>query len=338
MKPGKMKPTLSWVSDFDAQALSKSACVSAELLVPLSEKFELRLFAHQASNYGAFKVSSIEDLDAIESCAPADVLLIEIEDGRETALPAAIDLRGRRACVWFHDYYSRTGSNLVDKLADRFQGIDCALFSSERDLGEARRAENKIPIMQYLPYPASGVVRKRAAAASKKILSCAGLLVEEQMHSLLRAAELCVAEPEIVWCVEPGAEIAAKMFAADYPGARVRFEQKNLARWQELLPDSAAAVHLHTSAFGDPGPYLAHSLLSGTPVIVSDFSAGALLPDSAAIKILPGAKQCAELRRTFDSLLMRPELSKIGREYALETHSSAAIAGELCAVLGRGAV
>jgi hypothetical protein len=103
------------------------------------------------------------------------------------------------------------------------------------------------------------------------------------------------------------------------------------AEWSRVLPCLDAALHLHFSVFGQPGPALALSMMHGLPCLVSDFGGSDFLPEDAVIKIRAGAGEAQEIAGVVERLRSGAVLVDRARvsAVALERHAAEQIAEEL---------
>jgi hypothetical protein len=143
---------------------------------------------------------------------------------------------------------------------------------------------------------------------------------------------------ELVWLVADDEIEAARAVIAERALNAAVVGSRSMDAWTKLVSRAHGALHFHHSAYGDCGPYVQQSLMSGAPVFVSDYSDSAMLPESVAVKLLPGADFGDALR---DSLraLEEPswDLRREGaRTYALEVHAPAVVAAELAEALRSG--
>lgn len=237
--------------------------------------------------------------------------------------------------VWLHDLYEREPCSPT--LLEAAASATCALFSSLRNLAEYRKlAEGFGRESWYLPYPIRA--RERGGARRGYVATCATPLVEDQMHLVLRALARSADAIRLGWLVSESEEPSARRLIAQ-AGVEGRVELmlgRGLERWSALVREASLALHFHVSAFGDCGPELGLSMLSGVPVGVSDFSESGLLPEGVALRLEPG--ECAG--EMLESWLLKlaageafAETSALGKAYAEEFFDARCVISELRSVI-----
>lgn len=228
-----------------------------------------------------------------------------------------------------------------------------SLFSAERNIAEFKRrrgpgiaAQSGIDRDAYfLPYPVSPLAGRSPASGAEPsdgltVAFCGTVLLEHRAHYLLSVLSGLRVPWKLLWMLDESEVGEAKRLAAEFGAQNVEFvTPRSNGHWSEAVAWADVAVHLLFSAYGDPGPELAASMMAGVPCVVSDFSAAALLPDQAVWKIACGEKEASELEIALLSCVpgRRSNEAKrcaaLGRTYAEEHNSAGCVTAELKYVL-----
>ena len=233
---------------------------------------------------------------------------------------------------WCLDVYEREPAELT--IVRTAGAASLCLFSSERNLAEYRPLAPPEQRLGFLPYP---IAERPTVSGEGRAIACAGSpLCEDQMHIVLAAVAETVPNPLVLWMVSQEEEAAAGAMLRRHGLHAELLVGRTLENWEALLARSALAIHLHVSAYGDPGPELALSMMSGVPAVVSDFADGGLLPDAVAVKVSPGERASQELRLMLERLITAPdaaarrvEIAADALGYGMEYFPSRAVAAEL---------
>lgn len=360
------------VEEGAASSATVSAYVTTELLPYLVSDFEIDLF-HLSTGDGT--AGKYHFLEAIERYCeePYDLFFYQVED-HPASVFTRIHLALFPGVVLFHDVLFRNAQRDIEILrftdhvnrslgllkdlgkmeGEHFAGRECGsalvpLFSTERNLAEYRRLRcrsllnyGNLPLEpSYLPYPvdpkiSSPNVEKLFGDELPTIVFPGSVHIEHRAHHLLAAISKLSVDCRLVWLLDREEEQAARRLCTEFGVEGVRFEfPRTVSAWKQLVCSADAAVHLLFSAYGDPGPWLAISLMAGLPCVVNDFSAAAWFPDSVLFKIRCGDGESDELLRILTSILTRAaddELSakeQLSVQYAVEQFSTPMVANEL---------
>jgi len=203
--------------------------------------------------------------------------------------------------------------------------IDLDRFNSEFDFsGQA-----------YLfPYPVAH--SEPAQRVSGRVLFFGGCSVEHRAHKVLEAIAGLEDQPELNWLVDGSLDSAAELLKEfSVENAQLR-KLEQVSDWQEMISQGASfAIHTYFSAFGDPGPYLAMSMMSALPVVVSDMGVGSAISDTAAIKVSLGASEVKELSKAFKSFSSEEvanTYSDSASKYARELHCLMSLRDQLSVI------
>lgn len=332
------KPRIAWVSP-GAQSFSVSAYVT-EKLTPYLQK--------------AFDVVHID-----ESLAPLltsthstfDYIFYQREDHPDVLFTNQY-LKKHPGIVLIHDLYFRANPSFPIEACTQ---ASLLLFSAERNFHEYKRNFPKdrpyIPAY-YLPYPVDSDLA--AIPLAKPLPNClrlafaGSLRVEHRLPYVLQALQtISCAKPQIsfklLWLLDETERNEAQRYLNEYQLSDIEFfSPRNTTLWQEVVTQADAIILSLFSAFGDPGPFLPISLMAGRPVVVNDFSEGAILPSNLVYKIPSGAKETEGLINFLEQCLQHsPHLrlqQEQARAFALENHSAQNIAGDLCGLLSNNSI
>jgi len=312
---------LAWVST-ETPGLSVQYC--REVLQPLlAEEVE---------------VLHCSEADALESC---DVALLHFDDspGKEEILTK---LGKIPTLVWIHDVLCKDGTHILEE-NNYFASLpeaSAVACSHERNAAELLKlAEDRgfqLPLRRLLlPYPASETLGEAKPEASEALrLAFSGSpTLESRAHLLLDVLRASTSETHLKWLVSADEVEEAKLLCLEYGMRDVEiYSPRDSHVWAEILSNTDAAVHTHYSAYSDPGPLLAASMMAEKACIVSRFSSTASLPDDCVWKVSPGVGE----REKFEALLTqladktaRAAVAAAARSFAKQHHSAKMVAAEL---------
>lgn len=280
----------------------------------------------------AFEVHRNPDEETLASC---DASLFHFDDsvGAESL---ASDLGKGPSIVWIHEVLKTDGRHQLDdtnELSDlgTARTIACSNLRNANEL-EVLCKELKFTLPQrriLLPYPATcpNFMPEKDSEGRQVVAFAGAPAVESRAHKLLDAIRSLGKGQRLLWMVEEAEREKAELMCAEFSLEQFEiFSPKSSKTWSEILSRSSCAVHTHYSAYSDPGPLLAMSLLSGTPSLVSNFSSTACLPDAVVRKLQAGLHEDTQIR---EFLMAAPVHCQASRDYALERHSAEKIAEEL---------
>ena len=308
-------PQLAWISEQN-EGDKRSAFLTRTLVPKLSDRFDISVF------------STVEDLEC--SSANFDLKFYQFEG---EAHPVTLK-KNTPVVALFHDYYL-TDPQKTSFLEEASQ-TDVALFSSERNLDEFRRQSGH-PDTHYLPFPA---IRDESFSKTKAIERhflgfSGGTNLESRAHKFLPALAALKEESELIWLLTDAELEEANLLLKEFSVNHFRlFTQRSPERWSELCQEIDIAVHVHFSAYSDPGPYLPISLINGLPSIVTDFGGTQFYPDSAVLKVGAGPREEQEIQTALETLISdnsskKTKLSRDAQEYAREVFDTQAVAQDL---------
>jgi glycosyltransferase involved in cell wall biosynthesis len=277
---------------------------------------------------------------------------------RPSALPETAAVIGRKAENLLDDFLDCPGIRLSNESPFAFREARfsaLSLFSCERNLVEFKRhsvprvgAQMGLdPDAFLLPYPVRPFesrqsVVKTDPADMLTVAFCGSTLLEHRAHYLLPALNRLNSRWRLIWMLDDSEVEEAKRLAAEFETNDVEFVvPRSFDRWRNVVERADVAVHLLFSAYGDPGPWLAISMMAGVPCVVSDYSAAALLPDQVVWKIACGEKEINELEIAMASCVPKTlsaqakQCSALAGIYAREHFSVDCVAEELKYVLHR---
>lgn len=290
--------------------------------------------------------------------------LLLTDDGPEPILNSAWEIITRRflddTVPWpdRHASFTRPKPHAVRELAYALVPV----FLSEKDRREFHRVGTHTLARglgqeardYFLPYPAprqaDQVYSSRPETVSNErahfgtaprshvtLAFCGAPQVEARAHLLLQAIAR-TAKVNLVWMVQNSAEQAkAEALIADLvpklgSSDRITFEFGATPEdWLKVARSADLAAHLHFSVYGKPGPFLATSMASGLPCLITDFGASRFIPDELVAKIQPGEAEVLEIAAWLEAFCdgrWSPRSAEIAN-WALENHSPRAVAEDL---------
>ena len=267
----------------------------AEAIVPvLNRRFAIKLYSPTAGSLGEERVHLLSELGD----KSADLVFVHCEDivGMDAV---RIGLGGRASVAWFHDVVFPGSERGLELSLSEDLGFLAALFSSFRNQAEFRRmsARRATGASQWsLPFPV--VLGESASRWSARSAVAFGGSPwnENRADRVLTALQSLPRPPALYWLLEPEEQESAQRLLERYSDqATTLIVGRSPERWREILESAGVALHLHVSAFGDPGPYLPLSWGAGVPTVVSDFAEGEHIPRSIAVRIAPGIDEASDL-------------------------------------------
>ncbi len=314
---------IGWASEMSSGALrsgSKAAAVSSVLVPQLRRYCDVRVY--DEANAG--KIAALEAIDA------SDIVVFQLED-RPANIPFREALAVLGGIAWCHDWFERDSSSRPE-IRGVLDSASKVLFSSARNLAEYRLSAGRRA--DYLPYPAP--TSAAAPRTGRTAIACCGSpLAEDQLHDVLAALRAASPKTPVIWLVSPDEEAEAARLRSEFPELAVELRaDRSPESWRVALGSSALAVHLHFSAYGDPGPLFPITLMSGVPAVVSDFGEWTELDPAAFLRVVPGDRQRSELEKVFrllDESSLNP-IAERARALAAELFDSRRTAGELVAL------
>jgi hypothetical protein len=187
----------------------------------------------------------------------------------------------------------------------------------------------------YIPYPVSSDIAVTSSGSSA-IAFCGTTRSEHRGHRLCEALSGLQLENTLVWCIEPSEKEAAnRILQKSGIKSYELIEDRSVDTWLSVLNRASVAVHTVFSAYTDPGPWLAASLMAGVPALVTNFGYGEYLPDGVVLKIDPGEGERQAIANAIGSVLggnsgaKAGELKSGARLFAEEHHSADVVADEI---------
>ncbi len=274
---------------------------------------------------------------------PFDLYFYQIEDA-----PSSQYVRNHLAqvpgVVLFHDILF-----LRDSWSDPFGFAECqnslySLFSCERDLREyRRRLPRETRESGLLPYPAKQIESQlihNNLPETLTVLYAGTPGVEHRAHYLLDAIRELPFSVHLMWLCGKDEEREAKRLIDEFSVSTVTLiPRRSPKNWMELLKVGDVSIHTLFSAHRDPGPYLALSLHSGVPCVLSNFSSTALVPNTIVFKIRSGDHEKEDLQNVlsecFHNRVQTRSRGKLASFYAAEIHDRETVAEELSKIFWR---
>ncbi len=370
------KLRIAWFSALNVQgdSASVSAYASEQLLPILSERFEFELFTSSFDRFQQYP--TFHYLRAFERHRqnPFDLFFYQIEEGTSshfTRFHSAL----QPGAVWFHDLivsdagpvplYVSPWEKVVQKFKDpqtlwseraeksthkgpllyresAFSGV--SLFSTEHAHHEYRRLVKTRLVdapSYFLAHPVDPGLTRIPHGALLQVAYCGSPRIEHRAQKVLPALAQIKTPYRLCWMVAADEEAQARALLAEFPPAEVELIiGRTPRRWSDIAKKSDVALHPLFSAYGQPGAYLAISLMCGVPSVVSSFGATEYLPESVVCKVRPGESESFEtaefLRRLLapsaEGTALRGAMSERSRRFALEFYDRRHIAAELALV------
>ncbi len=198
----------------------------------------------------------------------------------------------------------------------------------------------------FLPYPVVDVAEARCIAEDPQTIAISGNPgVESRSYHVLEALERLLIQNSVefkaTWAVDSDRDRKTLVRALqEFPVlTSSRAFQLEILRgrtpvmWSEVVSRSSLAIHLHFSAYGQVGPYLNISQMSGVPCVVSDFGAMDYQSENLVFKVRPGTDEgdaiAAAMRR---GLQAGPTHRRNIRSYARECFDGRKVSQELAAI------
>ena len=222
-----------------------------------------------------------------------------------------------------------------------------SLFSSERDYGEYTRqiehglskslleagVKNTVEA-SYVPFPVDPALALKPKSDSSKLRIgfCGSTKIEHRSHKLLEALSKTEVDYKLIWMIDSDEENLALDLLGEFGIESYEFLVfRTPSAWQELVTSLDLAVHTQFSAFGQPGPYLAMSLMAGLPVAVTRFGTTDVLPASVVFHIEAGETESSQIIELLERLSDGSKTSSLQttRDYAAEIFDCQAVASEL---------
>jgi len=219
-----------------------------------------------------------------------------------------------------------------------------AVFSSERDHAEYKRLIElrltgfKQPRSFFLPYPVAAKLSelsqtRRPRQKAWEIIYCGTPRIEHRAHKLLPALKELGSKVKLTWLLgdETEKQAAGELLNEFELKECNLLSGRSPQSWAGLLTKADIALHPLFSAYGQPGPYLAMSLMAGLPCIVSRFGATDYLPEELVFKITPGEGEVMEIKSALTAIIedVVHFCPQAVSAYAYERHEAKKTAGEL---------
>lgn len=352
-----------------------SAYVSSLLLPFLAKHFALEVFCNNFSSFADYTTHHHLTAFQRHKDNPFDLFFYQLEDHISSrfvrmylgCMPGAVlfhdfifcdhgpepmlNSSWRETVARFHDESHAWASREVrhqnaGALALREGGLSAlALFSNERAHAEYKRSvehslikpHNGDAMSFFLPLPVPESCFDIDRGGFSATLGYCGLpRIEYRAHKFFSALKALKEPYKLIWLIEEGDRQACLELLREFGISSVELVAgRSAQKWQEILPRIDIAVHTLFSVYGSPGPYLAMSLASGAPCIVTNFGATEYLPESVVFKIEPGDTESLQLCQVLQRLLARGIAweGDLQREYAREQHYLPGVAGQLVSVL-----
>ncbi len=339
----------------------------SETILPIlkkkfSEKYDIQIFS---DNF----ITSKHFLTAVSEHKkkPFDIFFYQLED-RKSSNFVRIHLGIQPGIVYFHDSYFTTfgpepilnspWKDIVCKSNSKknnwpirnfehyqkgpfayresaFAGV--SVFSSEHQRIEYNRlVEDRVlggeDKRSYL-LPLPGMLATDAIKSSSLKIAYAGKPeIPYRVHKILQA----ISETENMhfnWLIEKSEETQARELLKAYDVSSFKlFTERSVDNWSSVLSESDIAIHTLFSAFGQLGPYIQSSLISGKPSILTNFASGELYSEKIVFKVQPGnteSMQIREILKTLEDEGLRKEISEKVKSFANEFYNPEVIASEL---------
>lgn len=218
-----------------------------------------------------------------------------------------------------------------------------AIFSCEKDHAEYKRLiktrlnSSADPGSFFLPHPVSGKLaqiasRPKSGEDQWSVGYAGSVRIEHRAHKLLEAVSHFGKKLKLIWLVCEQEREQAQALVNEF-GVEC-FElvcSRTPEKWAALLDELDAACHPLFGVYGQPGPYLAMSLMAGLPCLVTGFGAIDYYPEQIVFKITPGESEATEMEQALGAILRRQVQfdPRAISAYAYELHESSAVAAQL---------
>jgi len=298
----------------------------------MSGKYSINFYNNE-SDLPVWLKESVRHLPVQEfrDASSDDILFFQFED-RPLSFELARVFEQAPGHAWFHDWYLRTETDGMSNFRRVAELARSASFSTFRNAQECARMLGKFP--SFIPYPSSQEAKPFPVTPRCGVAYCGSPLVEDHFHILARAVLSAAPDFKIEWMLAKEELTAARELLREFPALKVEFiEGRTAVHWERALEASDLAAHLRFSAFGDFGPFLAQSLLSGRPVLLSRYGDAGEIAPGALILIETGEREQDEIEVVLRGLANPANslsaLGARGRSWAEEFHPSRLVGAEL---------
>lgn len=360
------------------KSASVSAYCSDELLPLLREEFEIELYHAGFDRYRDFPTYHYLSAFSRHREKPYDFFFYQLEDLKASNF-IRVHMGLMPGMVWFHDFiFSSFGPEpilnspwqyVVDKFnhpatawpsrgeeLDQFGPLGfregawavTPLFSSPTALAEYRRnVKTKLASSEkesengfFVPTPVSSRRIERTSGNVFRISYCGSPQLEDRAHKLLLALREIRTPYVLQWLIDESERAQAQALLGEFeiPSCTL-ITTRTPEKWRTVAAASDCAVHTLFSVYGQPDPYLAISLMTGLPCIVTRFGATEYLPENIVFKVEAGTHEATEIKEALRVIHERtvPDVGERSREFALDLYSSEQVARELSSVFTRSA-